>query len=143
MLIHYIIDCIDINIFTPEEIKILETMKNNYNKEHKLLEVIYINQKYTVEEYDICDFMEEINIEKICEIFNYLDDGEYYNDNYGFEYIKYKFTYNYIDIILEQYNYKELTGSISNKLIIKYCNYKINMDYVENIKKIFGFLFIK
>jgi hypothetical protein len=66
-------------------------MKNNYNKEHKLLEVIYINQKYTAEEYDICDFMEESNIEKICEIFNYLDDGEYYNDNYGFEYIKYKF----------------------------------------------------
>ena len=88
-------DCIDINIFTPEEIKILETMKNNYNKEHKLLEVIYIDQKYTVEEYDICDFMEETNIEKICEIFNYLDDGEYYNDNYGIEYIKYKFTYNY------------------------------------------------
>ena len=136
-------DCIDINIFTPEEIKILETMKNNYNKEHNIFEVSYINQKYTVEEYDICDFMEEINIEKICEIFNYLDDGEYYNNNYGFEYIKYKFTYNYIDIILEQYNYKELTGSISNKLIIKYCNYKINMDDIEIIKKILGFLFIK
>jgi hypothetical protein len=70
-----------------------------------------------------------------------LDYGEYYNDHYGFEYIMYKFTYNYIDIILEQYN--EITGSISNKLIIKYCNYKINMDYVENIKKIFSFLIIK
>ena len=74
---------------------------------------------------------------KILQIFDYLDD------NYGLEYIKYKFTYNYIDIIFEQYNYKEITGSISNKLIIKYCNYKINMDYVENIKKIFRFLFIK
>ena len=61
MVIDYIMDCIDINIFTPEEIKILETMKNNYNKEHKLLEVIYLDQKYTVEEYDICDFMEESN----------------------------------------------------------------------------------
>ena len=106
------------------------------------MEVIYIDQKYTVEEYDICDFMEESNIDKICEILNYLDDGEYYNDHYGVEYIMYKFTYNYIDIIFEQYNYKELTGLISNKLIIKYCNYKINMDDVENIKKIFGFLFI-
>ena len=40
-------DCIDINIFTPEEIKILETMKNNYNKEHKLSkeEWIFIRQK--------------------------------------------------------------------------------------------------
>ena len=56
-------NCIDINIFTIDEIKILETMKNNYNKEHKLLEVIYIDQKYTVEEYDICNFMEETNIE--------------------------------------------------------------------------------
>ena len=73
-------NCIDANIFTIDEIKILETMKNNYNKEHKLLEVIYIDQKYTVEEYDICDFMEETNIEKICEIFDYLDDGEYYNN---------------------------------------------------------------
>ncbi len=136
-------DCIDTNIFTIDEIRILETMKNNYNKEHKLLEVIYIDQKYTVEKYDICDFMEESNIEKIREILNYLDDGEYYNDHYGVEYIMYKFTYNYIDIIFEQYNYKEITGSISNKLIIKYCNYKINMDYVENIKKIFRFLFIK
>jgi len=136
-------DCIDTNIFTIAELKILETMKNKYNKEHKLLEVIYIDQKYTVEEYDICDFMEESNIDKICEIFEYLDDGEYYNDHYGVEYIMYKFTYNYIDIIFEQYNYKELTGSISNKLIIKYCNYKINMDDVENIKKIFRFLFIK
>ena len=137
-------DCIDINIFTPEEIKILETMKNNYNKKHKLLIYVFcIDQKYTVEEYDICDFMEASNIEKIIQIFDYLDDGEYYSDNYGLEYIKYKFTYNYIDIILEQYNYKELTGSISNKLIIKYCNYKINMDYVEYIKIIFGFLFIK
>ena len=54
----------------------------------------------------------------------------------------YKFTYNYIDIIFEQYNYKELTGSILNKLIIKYCNYKINTYDVENIKKIFGFLLI-
>ena len=50
-------------------------------------------------------------IQKILQIFDYLDD------NYGLEYIKYKFTYNYIDIILEQYNYKEITGSISNKLI--------------------------
>jgi len=107
------------------------------------LEVIYIDQKYTVEEYDICDFMEESNIDKICEILNYLNDGEYYNDHYRVEYIMYKFTYNYIDIIFEQYNHKELTGSISNKLIIKYCNYKINMDDVENIKKIFRFLFIK
>ena len=89
-------DCIDINIFTPEEIKILKTMKNNYNKEHKLLEVIYINQKYTVEEYDICDFMEASNIEKIIQIFDYLDNGKYYNDNYEVEYIMYKFTYNYI-----------------------------------------------
>ena len=133
-------DCIDTNIFTIDEIRILETMKNNYNK---FKEGLFISQEYTVEEYDICDFMEESNIEKICEIFNYLDDGEYYNDHYGFEYIYYKFTYNYIDIILEQYNYKELTGSISNKLIIKYCNYKININYNENIKKIFNFLIIK
>ena len=62
--------------------------------------------------------MKESNIEKIREILNYLDDGEYYNDRYGVEYIMYKFTYNYIDIIFEQYNYKELTGSISNKLIM-------------------------
>jgi len=72
-------DCIDTNIFTMDEIRILETMKNNYNKEHKLLEVFHIDQKYTVEEYDICDFMEESNIDKIREILNYLDDGEYYN----------------------------------------------------------------
>ena len=71
--------CIDTNIFTIDEIRILETMKNNYNKKHKLLEVIYMDQKYTVKEYDICDFMEESNIDKICEILNYLDDGEYYN----------------------------------------------------------------
>ena len=56
--------------------------------------------------------------------------------------VMYKFTYNYIDIIFEQYNYKELTGSILNKLTIKYCNYKINTYDVENIKKIFGFLLI-
>ena len=136
-------DCIDTNIFTIDEIRILETMKNNYNKEHKLLEVIYIDQKYTVEEYDICDFMEESNIEKIHKIFNYLDDDDYNDENYGFEYIVCEFMYKYIHIIFEQYNYKELTGSISNKLIIKYCNYKINMDDVENIKKIFRFLFIK
>ena len=56
--------------------------------------------------------------------------------------VMYKFTYNYIDIIFEQYNYKELTGLILNKLTIKYCNYKINMDDIKNIKKIFGFLLI-
>jgi hypothetical protein len=55
-------DCIDTNIFTLDEIKILETMKNNYNKEYKYK--LLMNQEYTVEEYDICDFMEELHIEK-------------------------------------------------------------------------------
>ena len=136
-------DLIDIDIFTEEEIKILKIIKDNYNKEHKLLDVIYINQKYTIDEYDIHDFMDEFNIEKIRQILNYLDDGEYFNDNHGSEYIKYKFTYNYIDIIFEQYNYKELANYISNKLIIRYCDYKINMNDVENIKNIFNFMFIK
>ena len=67
-----------------------------------------------------------------------MDDNNYNNENYGFEYIICEFMYKYIHIIFEQYNYKELTGSISNKLIIKYYNYKINMD-VENIKKILVF----
>lgn len=133
-------DSIDTNIFTPGEIKILEIMKNKY----KSLEINYINQKYNVEEeYDICDFIEESNIDKILKILNYLDDGKYYSDDYGVQYIMYGFIYNYINIIFLQYNYEEFGCSISNKLIIKYCNYKINIDDIENIKKIFGFLIIK
>lgn len=128
-----------LNLFTPDEIKILETLKN---KKYNFLEVTNTDKKYIFEEYNVCDFMEESNIEKICQILNYLSDGEYYIDYYGFEYITYKFTYNYMDIILEQCNYNELTCSISNKLIIKFWNYKINMNDVDDIKKIFGFLFI-
>ena len=36
-------NCINTNIFTIDENKILKTIKNNYNKEHKLLKVIYID----------------------------------------------------------------------------------------------------
>ena len=130
-------DCIDTNIFTIDEIIILETMKNNYNK---FKEGLFISQEYTVEKYDICDFLDESNINKIHQIFSYLSNDTYDTEDNTincFETkIVYCLTYKYINIIFEQrYHYK-------NELIIRYYGYKTNMDDVENIKKIFGFLLI-
>ena len=85
--------------FKPEEGRVIvDYIKKNFplgsNLDAALDELTLLDEDDYLEHFEKAayDFMEESNIEKIIQIFNYLDDGEYYNNNYGFEYIKYKFT---------------------------------------------------
>lgn len=132
----------DSNVFHITEMNLLTEMKENYDKKKKIEDMYLINEKYYCEEYNILDFLaNEIILEKIVSIFNYLDDDEYVSDHYGLQYTLYKFVYNNIVIIITNYT-NEFYHINSNQLVLKYYNRNTNPDDIQNIKNLFSFLIL-
>ena len=96
-------------------------------KKHKNNELFKIDDDFIKDTIIYCNKANSIKIKENKKLYNS-------KNNKNWLIIIDKNNTNINELFKQVNKYKELTGSISNKLIIKYYNYKINID-VENIKK--------